>query len=88
MAIVFVSLWTRFVTITRCAPEIKSVQSSSKGLITWNSDGIFEIFVHSLGEGASEPNVRLTMAYQLGGPFFCQGCRLSINRWIRLPNPL
>ena len=37
--------------------------------MTWNSDGVFEIFVLSLGEGASEPNVRLTMARQFGGPF-------------------
>lgn len=38
--------------------------------MVWDSDGIFEIFVHSLGEGASEPNVRLTMARRFGGPFF------------------
>ena len=37
----------------------------------WHMCDLFEIFVRSLGEGAPEPKVRLTMTCLRAGHFFC-----------------
>jgi hypothetical protein len=50
------------------------------------TDSKRETFVRSLGEGASEPKVRLKQRPGLPGLFLCQRC-FSSNAEIRLFNP-
>ena len=72
----FVSVGTRFITfvdhigfdlIHLSSNQFKIVHSRPEG---WHMYDLFEIFVRSLGEGAPEPKVRLTMTCLRAGHFF------------------
>lgn len=77
MANAFVSHGRHFITfadhfdselIHLSSNQFKNVHLYPKG---WHMYDLFEIFVRSLGEGAPEPKVRLTMTCLRAGHFFC-----------------